>query len=70
MDLTHIDKDGKANMVDVGNKPDQTRIAIAEGFIKLNKETVDLIKTNQMKKGDVLTVSEIAGIQAAKKQAI
>ncbi len=67
MDLTHLDKNGKANMVDVGDKPQQTRVAIAEGFIRLNSETVKLISDNQMKKGDVLTVSEIAGIQAAKR---
>ncbi len=67
MDLTHLDENGKANMVDVGDKPQQTRIAIAEGFIRLNSETVKLISDNQMKKGDVLTVSEIAGIQAAKR---
>jgi cyclic pyranopterin phosphate synthase len=66
-DLTHIDEQGKANMVDVGDKPQQTRIAIAEGFIQLQAETVKLIADNQMKKGDVLTVSEIAGIQAAKR---
>ena len=66
-ELTHIDNQGKANMVDVGNKPQQTRVAIAEGFIRLNPETIKLISDNQMKKGDVLTVSEIAGIQAAKK---
>lgn len=67
MELSHIDKDGKANMVDVGNKPVQLRIAVAEGFIRLQPETVQLIQENQIKKGDVLTVSEIAGIQAAKK---
>lgn len=67
MGLTHIDKKGKANMVDVADKPDQTRVALAEGFITLSTETVKLISDNQMKKGDVLTVSEIAGIQAAKK---
>jgi cyclic pyranopterin phosphate synthase len=67
MELSHIDKDGKANMVDVGNKPVQLRIAVAEGFIRLQPETVQLIRENQIKKGDVLTVSEIAGIQAAKK---
>jgi len=65
--LTHIDNKGKANMVDVGNKPHQTRIAVASGFIRLNKETIKLISENQMNKGDVLTVSEIAGIQAAKR---
>ncbi len=66
MELTHLDKKGKANMVDVGHKPAQTRIAIAEGFINLQKNTIKLISDNQMKKGDVLTISEIAGIQAAK----
>ncbi len=67
MELSHIDNKGKANMVDVGDKPNQVRQAKATGFIKLNPETVNLIRENQMKKGDVLTVSEIAGIQAAKQ---
>jgi cyclic pyranopterin phosphate synthase len=67
MNLSHIDEKGKANMVDVGSKPSQIRQAKATGFIRLNPETVKLIKENQMKKGDVLTVSEIAGIQAAKQ---
>jgi len=67
MELSHIDNNGKANMVDVGGKPQQIRQAKATGFIMLSSETVKLIKENQMKKGDVLTVSEIAGIQAAKQ---
>lgn len=67
MTLSHIDKNGKANMVDVGDKPNQIREAHAKGFIKLSEETVRLISENQMKKGDVLTVAEIAGIQAAKR---
>ena len=67
MEFSHIDNNGKANMVDVGGKPNQIRQAKATGFIMLNYETVKLIKENQMKKGDVLTVSEIAGIQAAKQ---
>lgn len=67
MELSHIDNNGKANMVDVGDKPQQIRQAKATGFIMLSSETVKLIKENQMKKGDVLTVSEIAGIQAAKQ---
>ncbi len=66
-ELSHTDSEGKANMVDVGDKSHQIRIAKAEGFISLNKETMDLIKDNQMKKGDVLTIAEIAGIQGAKK---
>ncbi|MFH1320797.1 MAG: cyclic pyranopterin monophosphate synthase MoaC [Bacteroidota bacterium] len=64
--LSHIDKQGKANMVDVSHKKDQLRIAKASGHIKLNEATINLIKEDNMKKGDVLTVSEIAGIQAAK----
>jgi cyclic pyranopterin phosphate synthase len=54
-------------MVDVGNKPDQIRTAKAEGKIKLNPATVKLIRENQLKKGDVLTIAEIAGIQGGKK---
>lgn len=65
--FTHIDEKGKANMVDVGQKPVQTRSATATGFISLNEQTMALIQDNQMKKGDVLTVAEIAGIQAAKR---
>ena len=67
--LSHIDKKGKANMVDVGHKPEQLRIAKASGFIKLSKEAIQLIKENNISKGDVLTVAEIAGIQAAKRTA-
>jgi cyclic pyranopterin phosphate synthase len=65
--LSHTDDKGKARMVDVGHKPDQERRAVAEGFIKLTEETIRLIRENQIKKGDVLTIAEIAGIQAAKK---
>lgn len=65
--LTHIDDKGKAQMVDVGPKPDQERRAIAEGFIKLQPGTVALISDNKIKKGDVLSIAEIAGIQAAKQ---
>lgn len=65
--LSHTDEKGKANMVDVGAKPMQTRTAVAKGFIRLQPETVKLIRDNQVKKGDVLTIAEIAGIQAAKK---
>ncbi len=67
--LSHIDESGKANMVDVGNKPIQNRQAMAKGMIALSKETIDQIEQNNMKKGDVLTVAEIAGIQAAKQTA-
>lgn len=65
--LSHLNELGKANMVDVGHKKLQLRTAKATGFIKLSKETIKLIKENTIKKGDVLTVSEIAGIQGAKR---
>jgi cyclic pyranopterin phosphate synthase len=65
-ELSHIDPQGKANMVDVGAKPDQVRIARASGFIALQPGTISLINENLVKKGDVITVAEIAGIQAAK----
>ena len=65
--LSHTNQEGKANMVDVGHKPNQLRTAKAKGFISLGKETIRLIKENQMKKGDVLTIAEIAGIQGAKR---
>lgn len=67
--LSHTDESGKANMVDVGHKTDQLRIAKAEGFIQLSPEAVRLIKKNSIKKGDVITIAEIAGIQAAKRTA-
>ena len=64
--LSHIDEKGRANMVDVGHKPVQMRIARAEGRIFINAENLELIKSNMIKKGDVLSVAEIAGIQGAK----
>ncbi|WP_461629960.1 cyclic pyranopterin monophosphate synthase MoaC [Labilibaculum euxinus] len=66
-DFSHIDKDGKANMVDVGDKTPQIREAKAVGIIHLEARTIELIQENAMKKGDVLTIAEIAGIQAAKR---
>ena len=65
--LSHTNEDGEARMVDVGNKSMQQRTAIAEGHIQLSAETLQLIRDNEIRKGDVLTVAEIAGIQAAKK---
>ncbi|MCK9611730.1 MAG: cyclic pyranopterin monophosphate synthase MoaC [Bacteroidales bacterium] len=67
--LSHTNKAGKANMVDVGHKPLQIRLAMASGKILLQKETLKLIKENEIKKGDVLTLAEVAGIQAAKQNA-
>jgi cyclic pyranopterin monophosphate synthase len=65
--LTHVSSEGKANMVDVGHKPNQLRIAQASGHINLSPETIHLIEENKIKKGDVLTIAEISGIQGAKK---
>lgn len=65
--LTHTDNKGKASMVDVSYKPDQLRVAKAEGYIMLLPSTVQLIKNNLVKKGDVLSIAQIAGIQAAKQ---
>jgi cyclic pyranopterin phosphate synthase len=65
--LSHTNIKGKAVMVDIGAKEIQTRTARARGHIKLSQETLKLVKDNQMKKGDVLTVAQLAGINAAKQ---
>jgi cyclic pyranopterin phosphate synthase len=65
--LTHIDDSGKAHMVDVGFKPDTHRFAKASGEVVMKRETLELIKAGALKKGDVLTVAQIAGISAAKR---
>ena len=65
--LSHIDDNGKAAMVDVGSKDIEHRSAKASGHIKISEETLKLIAENLMKKGDVLTVAQIAGINAAKE---
>jgi len=67
--LTHTDSQGNARMVDVGDKEFQLRVAKASGHILLSDDTLKLISLNLLKKGDVLTVAEIAGIQAAKRTA-
>ena len=65
--LSHVDDEGRAQMVDVGAKVPVRRIARAKGTIRLAAETRELVKNNQIAKGDVLTVAQIAGIQAAKQ---
>ena len=67
--LSHVDDEGRARMVDVGHKTPQRRRATASGAIALAPATLELIRDNQIKKGDVLTVAQIAGIQAAKRTA-
>ena len=65
--LTHLDEHGRTHMVDVGDKPDTERVAVARGEVRMKKETFDLIRAGQIKKGDVLTVAQIAGISASKR---
>ncbi len=65
--LSHTDSRGRARMIDVGQKPQQLRTARASGFIRMQRQTLELIRQDLMKKGDVLKVAEIAGIQAAKQ---
>jgi cyclic pyranopterin phosphate synthase len=65
--LTHLDEQGRARMIDVGHKPDTQRIAIARGEVQMKRETLELIRAGQLKKGDVLTVAQIAGISASKR---
>ncbi len=66
-ELSHVNREGEASMVDVTGKPEVSRTATASGFIKMQAETIDLVNDNGIKKGDVLTVAKIAGISAAKK---
>jgi cyclic pyranopterin monophosphate synthase len=65
--LTHLDEEGNAHMVDVGDKEVTSRVAVARGRVLMQPETLRLIREGAMKKGDVLTVAQIAGIQAAKR---
>ena len=65
--LSHVDAQGRAQMVDVGDKSVTAREAIATGTVQMRPETLDLIVTGQMPKGDVLAIARVAGIMAAKK---
>ncbi|MEM7407280.1 MAG: cyclic pyranopterin monophosphate synthase MoaC [Pseudomonadota bacterium] len=66
-DLTHFDSDGKAHMVDVGEKDITHRVAVAEGRIRMHPDTLALIASGSHKKGDVLGIARVAGIMAAKR---
>ena len=66
-ELTHLDPSGKARMVDVGSKLETERMAVARGEVTMNQATLTLIRQQHVKKGDVLTVAQIAGITAAKR---
>jgi cyclic pyranopterin phosphate synthase len=67
--LSHLDESGRARMVDVGQKPDTERVAVAKGEVQMRPETLELIRQGALKKGDVLTVAQIAGVMAAKRTA-
>ncbi|SMX22117.1 cyclic pyranopterin monophosphate synthase MoaC [Boseongicola aestuarii] len=65
--LTHFDPQGQAHMVDVSEKEHTDRIAIAEGYVHMSAQTLEIITEGRAKKGDVLSVARLAGIMAAKK---
>lgn len=67
MQLTHLDEEGRARMVDVGGKPDTKRVAVATGEITMRSETLALIQEGGIPKGDALAVAQVAGIMAAKR---
>ena len=67
MELTHIDEQGQVRMVDVSEKPDTVRVAVAEGFISMKPETLELIVEGKAAKGDVLACARVAGIMAGKQ---
>ena len=66
-DLTHLGEDGQARMVDVSAKAETERMARATGTIRMQPQTLEAIRTNSLKKGDVLAVARVAGVMAAKK---
>ena len=67
MEFTHFDEQGNARMVDVSGKDITHRVAVAEGTISVSREVMDAIKGNNVKKGDVLTVAQVAGIMGTKR---
>jgi len=68
-ELTHLSPGGEANMVDVGDKPETERVAVAAGAVRMKPETLKMIVEGNAKKGDVFAAARIAGIMAAKKTA-
>lgn len=67
--LTHIDQSGSARMVDISDKSDTERVAIAKGAVVMRPATLALIEAGSMKKGDVLATAQVAGVMAAKRTA-
>jgi cyclic pyranopterin monophosphate synthase len=68
-DLTHFDHSGRARMVDVGEKPESQRVAVAAGRVRMAGETVELIRAGRAAKGDVLAVAQVAAVMGAKRTA-
>lgn len=66
-ELSHVNPDGEARMVDVSQKADTVREAVAKGKVLMKPETLKLVRANEIKKGDVLAVARVAGITAAKR---
>lgn len=67
MELTHLNRQGRARMVDVTEKAETFRTALAEGVVRMSAETLELVRTGGTPKGDVLAVAQVAGIMAAKR---
>lgn len=67
--LTHMDKQGRVNMVDISQKPVSERTAIARGYLQASKDTLTLVSQGKATKGDVLAVAELAGVMATKRTA-
>ena len=67
MKLSHVDAEGRARMVDVGDKPLSDRTAVATGAVRMSREAYDLVAGQAIAKGDVLAVAEVAGVMAAKR---
>jgi len=67
MKLSHLDDQGRARMVDVGHKPDTQREAVAKGRVLMQAQTLALVQGQEMPKGDVLAVAQVAGVMAAKR---
>lgn len=65
--FTHLDESGNAKMVDISDKKDSVRVAVASAFVKVSKAVLDLAKDNSLPKGDLFATARIAGIMAAKK---
>ncbi|CUH10699.1 Molybdenum cofactor biosynthesis protein C [Jannaschia seosinensis] len=67
--LTHFDASGAAHMVDVSEKPETARVAVAEGWIRMSPRTLDIVRSGTAEKGDVVGIARLAGIMGAKRTA-